>query len=441
MSHIQADRVKETTTTTGTGDLTLGGAVSKFQTFGSRMANGDTTYYAIEHQAADEWEVGFGTWTTGGILQRTLVLQSSNADAAVNLTSGTKHVAIVLPSIAAGFGSLVVTPAANQDDYNPTGLKLASRLQVDPSASMKLTGLAGGHETRRLVIANTSTDFLVWLEHESAASTAANRFFLPMELPVFLFPGDRAEFVYSGSRWRYTGGAQMAAMGLDTFEDFMTSPQPANNGAAGRYGVHLSGSASGVDTSSNNITTANRPLGQVAMSKGTTAAGRAAVGMGTVLGVGTVLPAFGAAMVVGRVRPLNQPDATDTFAFYVGMGDMASGSIGRAVAWELRWNGSAAEWAQVTRDGTTLSRSTTGSPTPALTFLTLGVFINPAWTRADFLYATDGKTFQVANAVTANLPQGQNPSAPGMAIVGSVGTANRSVIVDYLGHRVQYART
>lgn len=92
MAHVTGDRVKETTTTTGTGAVTLAGAVSGFRAFSDVAANGDTVYYCIAHQSAAEWETGLGTWGTGGILTRTTVIASSNAGAAVNFSAGTKNV-------------------------------------------------------------------------------------------------------------------------------------------------------------------------------------------------------------------------------------------------------------------------------------------------------------------------------------------------------------
>lgn len=90
MVHVIADRVKETTTTTGTGAVTLAGASTGFRTFGSVMANADTCYYAIVGGA--EWEFGVGTWNTGGTLTRTTVISSSNANSVVTLSAGTKEV-------------------------------------------------------------------------------------------------------------------------------------------------------------------------------------------------------------------------------------------------------------------------------------------------------------------------------------------------------------
>jgi hypothetical protein len=91
MALIIKDRVQETTTTTGTGAVSLGGAVSNFVAFSSVMANADTTYYAII--SSTDWEVGLGTYaTSGNTLARTTVYASSNAGAAVNFAAGTKYV-------------------------------------------------------------------------------------------------------------------------------------------------------------------------------------------------------------------------------------------------------------------------------------------------------------------------------------------------------------
>jgi hypothetical protein len=98
MALVLKDRVKEQTTTTGTGTVTLGGAVSGFEAF-SAVGDGNTTYYAIVHQTADEWEVGLGTYTAAGtLLSRDTILESTNSDAAVNFSAGTKDVFVTYPS-------------------------------------------------------------------------------------------------------------------------------------------------------------------------------------------------------------------------------------------------------------------------------------------------------------------------------------------------------
>jgi hypothetical protein len=92
-----ADRVKETSTTTGTGNLTLLGAVSQFEAFSTNYESDEPFYYAIVGQTGTEWEVGIGS-LSGGALVRTTVLQSSNSDALVNLSAGTKDVFVTAPA-------------------------------------------------------------------------------------------------------------------------------------------------------------------------------------------------------------------------------------------------------------------------------------------------------------------------------------------------------
>ena len=93
-----ADRVKETTTTTGTGDITLAGAVSQFEAFSTNFSTGQEFYYCVVAQSGTEWEVGRGTLSDATTLVRSEVLQSTNSDAAVNFSAGTKDVFVPIPS-------------------------------------------------------------------------------------------------------------------------------------------------------------------------------------------------------------------------------------------------------------------------------------------------------------------------------------------------------
>jgi len=100
MALVINDRVKETSTTTGTGTFSLAGAETGFETFVAGVGDGNTTYYAISHDGTNEWEVGVGTVTDAATdtLSRDTIISSSNSDAAVNFTAGGKTVFCTLPA-------------------------------------------------------------------------------------------------------------------------------------------------------------------------------------------------------------------------------------------------------------------------------------------------------------------------------------------------------
>ena len=100
MAFVLNDRVKETTTTTGTGTINLGGAATGFETFVAGIGNSNVTYYCIAGQGTAEFEVGIGTVTDASpdTLSRTTILSSSNSDSAVDFSAGTKDVFCTLPA-------------------------------------------------------------------------------------------------------------------------------------------------------------------------------------------------------------------------------------------------------------------------------------------------------------------------------------------------------
>jgi hypothetical protein len=133
MAFIIKDRVKESTNSTGTGAITLGGASATFDTFQSYMTNGDTTYYAIVHTTSgtDEWEVGLGTWNTGNTLTRTTVLAGSNGTSAQTFSAGSKDVFMTYPAAHAAlaednvtFDNITVTGTVDGRDVATDGTKL-----------------------------------------------------------------------------------------------------------------------------------------------------------------------------------------------------------------------------------------------------------------------------------------------------------------------------
>jgi hypothetical protein len=100
MALVIANRVKETTTTAGTGTVTLLGASAGFQSF-AVIGNANTTYYTIAGQTGSQWEVGIGTYTSAGtLLARTTVLSNSSGTqpSKIDFAAGTKDVFVTYPA-------------------------------------------------------------------------------------------------------------------------------------------------------------------------------------------------------------------------------------------------------------------------------------------------------------------------------------------------------
>ena len=111
MAFVLNDRVKETTTTTGTGTINLAGAADTFETFVAGIGTTNTCFYCISHQTANEFEVGIGTVTDASpdTLSRDTIISSSNSDSAVSLSSGTKDVFCTYPASKAPSASMTAT--------------------------------------------------------------------------------------------------------------------------------------------------------------------------------------------------------------------------------------------------------------------------------------------------------------------------------------------
>ena len=174
------DRVRETTVTTGTGTIDLGGAVTNFETFTANLSNGDTTYYAIVDNTNNAFEVGLGTFATGSpnTLARTTIIASSNSNSAVTLGSGTKDVFITIPAsklvvedgsnnVAIG-GTVTATAFSGSgasltgvDVANDTSPQLGGNLDVNGNDIISASGNANievaPHGTGGLVVKGNNT--------------------------------------------------------------------------------------------------------------------------------------------------------------------------------------------------------------------------------------------------------------------------------------------
>lgn len=140
MGFVAGDRVKETTATTGTGDLTLAGAVAGFQALSSipGIADQDQFFYVVAHQTLSEWETGVGRWNSGaGTLTRLSVLESSNSDALVTFSAGTKDVFNALP---AQNNEVTVNRYPKGNTYVPPGqsLYVAMGLEIASGKTLEI---------------------------------------------------------------------------------------------------------------------------------------------------------------------------------------------------------------------------------------------------------------------------------------------------------------
>jgi hypothetical protein len=99
MAFVIADRVRETTTSIGTGAVTLAGPFTGFQSFSAAIGDTNSTYYALADAGSGDWEVGIGTYSSSGnTLSRDTILASSNSGSAVVFGAGTKDVICTQPA-------------------------------------------------------------------------------------------------------------------------------------------------------------------------------------------------------------------------------------------------------------------------------------------------------------------------------------------------------
>ena len=146
MTLVVKDRVKETTSTTGTGTVTLSGASTGFQSF-SVIGDGNTTYYAIVNSSAGEWEVGIGTYTASGTtLSRDTVLESSNSGSLVNFAAGNKDVFVTYPaerSVIGGMGYVENAATITQNSTINAGNNAMSAGPITINSGVSVTVPSG----------------------------------------------------------------------------------------------------------------------------------------------------------------------------------------------------------------------------------------------------------------------------------------------------------
>jgi hypothetical protein len=297
MPFIVADRVKETTTTTGTGSYTLAGAVANFRAFSSVCANTDTVNYAAVDNAGAGWEVGLGTWSTGGTLARTTIYASSNGGSAVNWSAGTREIFL---TAAATFLASRAASGANSDITSLTGLTTALSVGQGGTGAATLTAnnvlLGNGTSAVQSVAPGTSGNVLTsngttWLSQPGgggglsffteATNTAAPNATVPVNsfsatgaaanIDVAIVPKGTGAFSLAVANNATSGGEKRGANAVD----LQTSRLASGGVASGQFSAVLSGA--------NNRASA---FGAVVVGGGASGSGNLASGRGSFVGGG-----------------------------------------------------------------------------------------------------------------------------------------------------------
>lgn len=230
MPLVLKDRVKETTTTTGTGTITLAGAVSGYQSF-SVIGNANTTYYTIVDASTGAWEVGLGTYTSAGTtLSRDTVLESSNSGSLVNFGAGTKDVFVTYPAeraVVSGTTDYLSLPApstsgnvltSNGSAWTSAAAPSSSTLTIDNKTATytvvaadagKVINVTSGSPTINLDPAATlgrGFNVTIWNNSASATDTTtidpSGAETVDGVFQLYLKRGEGTQIVSDGTNWQ-----------------------------------------------------------------------------------------------------------------------------------------------------------------------------------------------------------------------------------------------
>ena len=328
MALVLADRVKETTTSTGAGPITLAGASTGFQAF-SVIGDGNTTYYVIS--GAAEWEVGIGTYsTTGPTLTRTTVLASSNSGSAVIFSVGTKDVFVSLPSTYIRFAQSENTTAPNATVYVSAITSSAGSTNADVAFVAKGTGATSAQVADSTATGGNkrgqyATD---WQKSRSAANQVASGLY------SFIGAGDgnrasgnwavvsggfnnlasNSSCVVAGGTSNTSSGGLSTVGGGDSSTasgSYATIAGGSNHQADGTYSF-ISGGSSGTTRGITGYHVFPACYGIVGFSRGNSQSGLLLVGVVTTNATATVLTSDG-----GAASTANQVILPNNSAYYI----------------------------------------------------------------------------------------------------------------------------
>ena len=308
MALVLKDRVKETTTTTGTGSFALAGAVTGYDSFG-QIGSGNTTYYAVYLDGGSEWEVGIGTYTSPSTLSRDTILASSNSGSVVTFSAGQKTIWCDYPA-----GKAVYSNASgNIENASLTSPKINEVLD------------ANGNEVLGLLSTASATDYVaikngigigVPLHISSEGSSANIGLHIQPKGTGLVTISDGTDF-NKGIRFRSSGSAASAITLLDavsTSGRVVTLP----NATTTLVGRDTTDTLTNKSISGSTNTLSN--IGNASLTNSAITINGTSTSLGGSINVGTVTSVTGTAPVVssgGATPAISMPAATASVNGYL----------------------------------------------------------------------------------------------------------------------------
>ena len=242
-----ADRVRETTTTTGTGTITLDGAVANFETFTANLSDGDTTYYAIVDATNSDFEVGLGTFASSGTtLARTTVIASSNSNSAVDLSSGSKDVFITLPASKMVFQDASGNVSIGSGSLTANGGLIADNITIDGTQIVLSSGNLGIDVAGDITL---DSDNGAWRFNDNDVSVFQIAKDSDTSVNLFNAISD-SDIIFKGN----DGGSTITAMTLDMSEAGNATFNGTVTANAGLKADNITIDGTEIDLSSGNLT-------------------------------------------------------------------------------------------------------------------------------------------------------------------------------------------
>ena len=339
MAFVTADRVRDTSTTAGSGSFSVSGtAPTGYRTFSAVLTASDTFYYSIQHQTLNEWEVGLGTYSSANTFARTTIYSSSNAGSVVTFSAGTKDVFItmaaarslqlddsgnVTPSINGTLAWQTVQTASftavagRAYPVNTTSAAITVTLPASPSAGniVQLTDYAGTWATNNVTVAPNGNKINGGTAVFPAASARES-------LALVYIDATQGWLVYSGVNAINPGGYSASYL-------FSAGGGGGTDNGGGGGGGGAGGLVTGTTTLSSGstytVTVGAGGAGGIVFAPGASGSNSSVTGLTTAIGGG-----YGASTTTGLVGGSGGSGGGGSYALAAGSGTSGQGNSGGA---------------------------------------------------------------------------------------------------------------